>query len=254
MFNIKYDLLGLPLELKKTHDFCVSGKPELAVVFIHGIASDSRTFNNALQYLEGTVTLNNVRFITFDLLGSGQSYKNDKLNYDYKDQLTALNNSLAKLKLDVPLVLVGHSLGTLIVTRYASTHKKAVKKLILVSPPIYTEKDLDNPAFEIAMKGFKDAVSLKNRAILREKSFNNSIEKIVKNRKNYQTLVEITTPAVLIYGDLDQIIAPRNIPKVVRENTKYISAIKTPGRHGVSREKYGKIREILEEALNAQTL
>ena len=251
MFSVKYDLLGKPLELKKTHDFCASGKPKLAVAFIHGLASDSRTFANALKYLEGTVALNNVRFITFDLLGSGQSYKNDKLNYDYKDQLTALNNSLAKLKLDVPLVLVGHSLGTLIVTRYASTHKKAVKKLILVSPPIYTEKDLDNPAFEVAMKGFKDAVSLKNRAILREKSFNNSIEKIVKNRKNYQTLVEITTPTVLIYGDLDQIIAPRNIPKAVRENTKYVSAIKTPGRHGVSREKYNKVREILEETLNA---
>lgn len=251
MFSVKYDLFGKPLELKKTHDFCASGRPELTVVFIHGLASDSRTFANALKYLEGTVALDSVRFVTFDLLGSGQSYKNDKLNYDYKDQLAALENSLAKLKLNEPLVLIGHSLGTLIATRYASTHKKAVKQLILISPPIYTEKDLDNPAFEIAMKGFKDAVSLKNRAILREKSFESSIQKIVKNRKNYQTLCGITTPTVLIYGDLDQIIAPRNIPKVMRENAKYISAIKTPGRHGVSREKYNKVREILEETLNA---
>lgn len=251
MFSIKYDLFGKPLELKKTHDFCASGSPELAVVFIHGLASDSRTFSNALKYLEGTLALKNVRFITFDLLGSGESYKNDKLDYDYKDQLDALHNSLAKLKLNVPLVLVGHSLGTLIVTRYASMHKKAVKKLILLSPPIYTEKDLDNPAFDIAMKGFKDAVSLKNRAILREKSFEASIQKIVKNRKNFQTLIEITTPTVLIYGDLDQIIAPRNIPKVLKLNPKYISAIRTPGRHGVSREKYNKVREVLEEAINA---
>ena len=215
MLNIKYDLLGKPLELKKTHDFCASGKPRLTVAFIHGIASDSRAFSNALKYLEGTTTLNDVRFITFDLLGSGASYKNDKLNYDYKDQLTALDNSLKKLKLDTPLILVGHSMGTLIVTRYASLHKKAVRQLILVSPPVYTERDLDNPAFEIAMKGFKDAVSVKNRSILREKSFENSIQEIVKNRKNYKTLSEITTPAVLIYGDLDQIIAPRNIPKVI---------------------------------------
>ncbi len=251
MFNIKYDIFNAPLELKKTHDFCASKKPELAVVFIHGIASNSRAFSNALKYLEGTTSLKNVRFITFDLLGSGGSYKSDKLNYDYKDQLEALDNSLQKLKLDVPLVLVGHSMGSLIVTRYASTHKKAVKKLILVSPPIYTERDLDNPAFELAMKGFKDIVSVKNRAILKEKSFEESIQKIVKNRKNYKTLVETTTPAVLIYGDLDQIIAPYNIPKTLKQNPKYLSAIKTPGRHGVSREKYHKIREILEEMLNA---
>ena len=185
------------------------------------------------------------------MLGSGALYKSNKLEYDYKDQLAALENSLAKLKINTPLVLVGHSLGTFIVTRYADTHKKAVKKLILVSPPIYTEKDLDNPAFEIAMKGFKDAVGLKNRAILKDRAFNNSIEKVVKNRKNYKTLSGITTPATLIYGDADQFIASYNIPKVLKDNPKYISAIKTSGRHGVSREKYGKIREILEEILNA---
>lgn len=251
MINIKYDLLGQPLELKKTHDFCVSGEPKLTAVFIHGIASDSHAFNNALKYLEGTTSLNDVRFITFDLLGSGASYKNDRLNYDYKDQLMALEKSLEKLKLTTPLVLVGHSMGTLIVTRYASTHKKTVAKLILVSPPVYTERDLDNPAFEVAMKGFKEAVSVKNRALLKDKSFNNSVQEIVKNRKNYKTLTELTTPAVLIYGDLDQIIAPYNIPKAVRENPKYLSVIKTPGRHGVSREKYNKIRDVLEEILNA---
>lgn len=251
MLSIKYDLLKKPLELKKRHDVCISKKPELTVVMIHGLASDSRAYTNALRYLEGTLALRNVRFVTFDLLGSGASYKSNKLEYDYKDQLAALENSLAKLKINTPLVLVGHSLGTFIVTRYADTHKKAVKKLILVSPPIYTEKDLDNPAFEIAMKGFKDAVGLKNRAILKDRAFNNSIEKVVKNRKNYKTLTGITTPATLIYGDADQFIASYNIPKVLKDNPKYISAIKTSGRHGVSREKYGKIREILEEILNA---
>ncbi len=251
MYSFKYDLLGKPLELKKTHDFCASGKARLTVVFLHGIASDSSCFTNALRYLEGTLSLKDVRFVTFDLLGAGQSYKNDRLNYDFKEQLGALHVSLEKLKIDTPLVLVGHSMGTLIATRYADMHKKAVKKLILVSPPIYTEKDLDNPAFEIAMKAFREAVSIKNRQVLKEKSFNNSIEKIVKNRKSYKVLSGITTYTTLIYGDMDQIIAPYNIPKVVKENSKYITAIRTAGRHGVSREKYNKIREILEEILNA---
>ena len=67
------------LSLKKTHDFCGSKVPRLTVVMIHGIASDSSTYHKALAYLEGTVSLREVRFVTFDLLGSGASPKNDKL-------------------------------------------------------------------------------------------------------------------------------------------------------------------------------
>lgn len=239
------------LTLKKTHDFCNAKDPKLAVVFIHGIASDSSTFNNALKYLEGTRSLKDVRFITFDLLGSGQSLKSDKLNYDYKDQLEALYNAISKLSLKIPLVLVGHSLGTFIVTRYANTYKKTVKKLILISPPVYTIDDLDNPAFEAGIKVFKDAVSLKDRNILKEKAFNNSMKNIVLDKRNYKVLSEIKTPTVLIYGKLDQFISSYNIPKIVKTNSKYLSTIKTEGRHGVSRDKYSKLVGILEEVLNA---
>lgn len=253
MVSIKYDLLGMPLELKKTHDFC-AGEPKACVVMIHGIAADSSSYDKALKYLEGTRSLRDVRFVTFDLLGSGESYKSDKLDYNYKEQLEALGNSIEKLKLDVPLILVGHSMGTMIATRFATEHKKLVKQLILLSPPVYTEADLDNPAFNVAMNAFREAVSIKNRAILQEKSFNNSINHIVKNRKNYKRLRELTTPAVLIYGIEDGIIAPHNIPKVLKENPKYLSAIRTPGRHGISREKYSKMVTIIEEVINDKTI
>ena len=132
------------LILFKNHDHCAVKKPTLTVVMIHGIASESSTYNGALEYLEKVDALKNVRFVTFDLLGSGKSLKDDNLNYDYKDQLTALHNAIKKLKVKTPLVLVGHSLGTFIVTRYASKHKKMVRNLILISPPIYTLTDLDN--------------------------------------------------------------------------------------------------------------
>lgn len=245
-------LIKRKLELKKAHDFSVTKDPKLVVVFIHGIATDSGSFNNAIKYLEGTTSLRNIRFIAFDLLGSGKSRKDDALNYDYKDQIEALHNSIEKLRIgDTPLVLVGHSMGTLIVTRYADTYKKSVKALILISPPIYTENDLNNPAFTTSMKMFQDAIALKNRKIIEEKSFKNSIEKIILNRRNYQVLTELKTPAILIYGNLDQLIAPYNIPKALKENPKYLKAIKTEGRHGVSRDKYTKLTGILEEILNA---
>ena len=239
------------LILKKTHDFCAVKEPRLTVVFIHGIASDSSSFTNALKYLEGTTSLKDIRFVAFDLLGSGQSRSNDELNYDYKEQIAALHNSIEKLKLTTPLVLAGHSMGTFIVTRYADTFKKSVKHLILVSPPIYTIEDLENPAFEKALDMFRDAVSLKNRQVLETKAFNNSLKNIVMNKKNYKVLAGIKTHATLIYGDQDAFIAAYNLPKILKDNPKYLTAIKTIGHHGVSREKYSKMVGVLEGILNA---
>ena len=239
------------LILKKVHDCCVVREPKLTVVFVHGIAADSSSFKRALDYLEGTRSLQDVRFVAFDLLGSGKSYASDKLNYDYAEQLEALHNAILKLKLTTPVVMVGHSMGALIATRYTHTYKGTIKKLILISPPMYTEKDLDNPAFRAGMKLFRDAVSVTNRKILEEKSFNSSMDKIVGDKKNYQVLAELKTPTVLICGKMDQFIASYNLPKLLKENPKYLTAIKTEGRHGVSRDKYSKMVGILEEVLNA---
>ena len=241
------------LTLEKTHDFCSSSSPKLAVVMIHGIASDSTAFDHALKFLEEASSLKDVRFVTFDLLGSGKSRTDDELNYDYADQLEALHNAIAKLKLHEPMVLVGHSLGTFIVTRYTATYPDEVGRLILVSPPIYTERDFDNPAFPVAIDAFKKAVSVKRPHIKEKKSFVNSMEKIVLDRKNYNYLVKLKTPTTLIYGNEDKIIASYNIPGILKQNNN-ITAIRTVGRHGVTHDKYSKMIKLIEEALNAETI
>ena len=236
------------LSLTKTHDFCAVKEPVLTVVMIHGIASDSSTFKRAIQYLEGTTSLKKVRFVTFDLLGWGESLKDDtRLEYNYSEQIEALHNSIKKLKVSTPLVLVGHSMGTFVVTRYANTYKKSVRELILISPPVYTEENLADPVFEKAIKLFEDAVGAKNPAVLKEKVFQNSMRKIVMNKYNYKNLVNLKTPTVMIYGTLDKFVTAFNYPGLVAENPKYLSVIRTEGAHGVSRDKYSKMVGILEE-------
>lgn len=239
------------LTLKKTHDVCVSGRPALTVVLIHGIASESGAFKNALAYLEGTTSMRNVRFVTFDLLGWGVSKKSDKLNYNYSEQLEALHNSIEKLKIKTPLVLVGHSMGTFIVARYADTYKKTVKELILISPPIYTPEDMASPLFENAVDIFKNKLSENSRGVIESRSFINSMKNIVLNKQNYKVLAGIKTPTVMIWGELDAIIASYNIPKILKENPKYLTAIQSPSGHSITKDKYSKILPILEKILNA---
>lgn len=237
------------LKLAKTYDNCPSKKPTLTVVFVHGIADDSSRFKKPIEYLEGTTSLKNIRFVCFDLLGSGKSMKSDKLNYDFKDQLEALSNSIEALKIDTPLVLVGHSMGCLISARFADTHKRMVKELILISPPVFTPKDFDTPKFVAGQEGFRKLMILKFPALKNDKAFAVEMEKIVGNKKNYDVFLRLTKPTTIIYGIADKIIASYNIPGLLKANPR-ITAIRTPGAHGVSHDKYIKMTPILERLAN----
>ena len=216
------------LELAKTHDFCVSGKPKLTVILIHGIAADSSSFSRAIEYLEKSPEMRDIRFVAFDLLGSGVSPTSDMLEYDFKEQLEA--------NIENPVVLVGHSMGTMIATRYADKHRRLVRELILISPPIYRPKDIQSPLFKKAMEGFREVIK-------------RALKYIVADLENYDYLVNTTKPTTIVYGKMDEIIAPFNIPKVLESNPKIV-AIKTNGSHGISHDKYEEVLKILERILN----
>lgn len=248
--SIKYRILGTPLSLKKKDDFCESKNPRLTVVMLHGIASDSFAFKNTLKYLRGTTSMKDIRFVTFDLLGAGKSYASESLEYTLEEQLEALHRSIEKLKAKTPLVLVGHSMGSLIALNYANTYKKSVQELILVSPPFYTNEDIKSNKFQQTMKIFEKVVGARNKTPATKKQFKNSMEYIVITDKNYKLLLKNTTKATIIYGSLDQLIIPHNIIVAKRQAPKILQTIKTIGNHPMSRDKYHKLVGILEEALN----
>ncbi|MDO4753166.1 MAG: alpha/beta hydrolase [Candidatus Saccharibacteria bacterium] len=242
-------ILHKPLKLAKTHDFCPSNQPELVVVFIHGIASDSTSFSKAIEYLGGTTSLKNIRFVAFDLLGSGKSPKSDKITYNFDAQLEALDSAIEDLKVDTPLILVGHSMGCLISVRYANLHKRKVNGLVLVSPPIYRPEDFKLPAFKLGMENFEKVIIQKNRALKDDKAFHDELKYIVMNQNNYKILAELNKPITIIFGLADQIIASYNIPGILKKNPN-ISVIETPTAHGISHDKYAKILEVLEKSLH----
>ena len=228
------------LELTKTYDVCLTGEPKLTVVFLHGIAADTSSFEGLLAHLLREASMKEMRMVAFDWLGAGKSYTSDELNYDYKEQLEALKNSINTLDVKGPLILVAHSMGTMLATRFATENQRLVKGLVLVSAPVYKKEDIENPLFEKAMEGFREVVGRKSKGLLESKAFNNEIKNIVSDVHNYDYLVGLKQPTTIIYGELDKIIAPFNYPGLLKANPNLI-AQKTPGSHGVTIDKYGKI-------------
>ena len=237
------------LKLAKSFDLCRSDNPNAAAIFIHGIAASSKSFDGLFNNIVEKNNLEDMRLVAFDLLGSGKSYTSDELEYNYDEQLEALNNAIKELNFNKPLVLVGHSMGTMIATRFSSLHPELVKGLVLISAPVYRREDIENPLFERAMDGFRNVVSKKGNEVLKSKAFNNEIKNIVSNKENYNYLLRLSKPTVIIYGELDKIIAPFNIPQLLKDNPN-IKAIKTAGAHGVSKDKYAKIISTLRKLNN----
>ncbi|MBR3180058.1 alpha/beta hydrolase [Candidatus Saccharibacteria bacterium] len=237
------------LTLAKIHDEHQKAKT-LTVIMLHGLASDSHTYDSALKYLTEKPALKDVRFVTFDLLGSGKSPNTDDIDYTITSQVEALHASIANLKLKTPILLVGHSMGSLIATHYVKKYGAA--GLVLISSPFYQDSDFKNPAFAAGMEMFKEAVALKNdRSLLTKKSFNDAIKYVVMGPKNFQTLTTLKVPTIIIYGALDQFIIPHNLKAAAAANPEYIELIKTEGRHGVSRDKYSELAGILERVIDA---
>jgi pimeloyl-ACP methyl ester carboxylesterase len=97
------------------------------VVLLHGLASDSMTWDRAIAPLAA----HGLRVLALDLLGHGRS---DKPAGTYL--LDAFTESLAAFldALDVPAAtLCGHSLGGAIAVHFGATYPQRVQRLILVS-------------------------------------------------------------------------------------------------------------------------
>jgi pimeloyl-ACP methyl ester carboxylesterase len=201
------------------------------VVMIHGIASSSVTFERLVPLVEPYH-----RVIAIDLLGFGESPAPEDAEYTIDEHTAALARTVHDLGLGEPFVLVGHSLGALIATRYAATHAGKVSKVILVSPPIYLPADTISDASGRAAMGLYFRVyeylrankeftmraaarlarlsPIKNLLDVSEsnwRAFVLSLENSIEKQTTLSDLAAIRVPVELVYGSLDPLLAPVGI-------------------------------------------
>lgn len=201
------------------------------VVLIHGVASSSITFQNVLPLLTPTH-----RCVAIDLLGFGESPVPPDCEYTLEDHVQAVAQTVKSLKFKEPFALVGHSMGGLIAPRYAATHPKLVNKLVLVSPPIYTQPEAladrrDRRVQDLYLKAYKFVrenrdFTLRNGRIVAEllpikramdinertwEPFVKSLEHTIESQTTISDLAALDVPVEIVYGSRDEFASPGGI-------------------------------------------
>lgn len=217
------------------------------VVMIHGIASSSVTFQNLVPLLE-----TDHRCITIDILGFGGSPAPADWDYTLADHAAALDTTIRALRLRGPFILVGHSLGSLISTRYAARHPNGISRLVLVSPPIYLPPQTIGDRVDRAgmgayfaayefLRGNQDFTVRAAAALARiapiknvlEVSaenwvpFTRSLQNAIESQTTVADLAAVDAPVDLVYGTLDPFLAPGGLK--IAERLRHVSAHRVPG-------------------------
>lgn len=201
------------------------------VILIHGIASSAITFRNVVPLLE-----HDYRCISIELLGFGGSPIPEKAEYTLKEHVDALARTIDHLRLRQPFVLVGHSMGGLIAPRYAARHKNKVKRLVLVSPPIYVSPnalsdDRDRFVQDFYLRAYKyirenrdftlrngrivgDLLAIPKVMDINERTwvpFVKSLEHTIESQTTISDLAALRVPVEIVYGTLDEFASPGGI-------------------------------------------
>lgn len=232
--SIIHRWLKIPYTLH-TSDSVRHSSARITVVLIHGLGSSEKMWQQTISRLANQ---SSVRIIAIDLLGFGQSPKPSWQTYSAETHARALHATLKKHRVRTPVILVGHSLGSLIAVHYAARYKASITSLILCSPPLYRPARLNVPGSlslpqidDLYRKFYRHARSRQDlarklaliikQARLIDPNFTitdetlpaiaSSLELSIENQTTLRDIVTLAIPVTLVYGQFDPFVVKRNL-------------------------------------------
>ncbi len=162
------------------------------VIMLHGgWGAEHSGLTNAIKGLE-----NEYRFIFYEQRGSLRSPFPDSL-ITFKQHINDLELLRQELKLN-KMIILGHSMGAVLASAYASKYPQHIKKLVLISPAHLKEpfpeedKDIQHQQY-LANKKFQNRIDitqeLQKYNLDKKRSSLNSKEETIKSRINFGKLM-----------------------------------------------------------------
>ncbi|WP_165063297.1 alpha/beta fold hydrolase [Marisediminicola senii] len=229
------------------------------VVLVHGIASSAVTFENLVPLI-----VDRHRVIAVDLMGFGESVAPDDATFTIEEHVSALEDTLDTLRLRDPFVLVGHSMGSLIASRYAATNRRRISKLVLVSPPIYVAPTAIGDPIERAAMGLylrayeylrlNKTFTMRNAAFLARMSpiknvlevsernwtaFVQSLQQSIESQTAVSDIASVRVPVEVAYGTLDPFIFPAGLRIV--EQMRHVTVHKVDAGDHLVRKRLARV-------------
>lgn len=216
----------------RLHVYDHGGEPgQPVLVFLHGLASSSANWDPLIPLLKDSY-----RCISIDLVGFGDSPKPQWYKYTMEEHISDIRRTVRSLHLQEPFTLVGHSLGSLLATRYARVFQKDVSRLILLSPPVYgpldgirdrsarsrtsmylrayrflrTNKKVTLQSF-IRLSRVVPPMKFLVLSPLSWRPFIRSLEQCIENQTIIQDVVKVPAPVDIFYGIFDEVVVPYNV-------------------------------------------
>jgi cis-3-alkyl-4-acyloxetan-2-one decarboxylase len=212
-------------------------KSRATVLFIHGIGNSGEAWSDTISRLP-----DDMRIITIDLLGFGNSPRPAWAVYNAKTQASSVLATLFKLRLTGQVTIVGHSLGALVAVEMSRRYPLLVKSLILCSPPFYQVDDVKTllPRSDKVLRKLYESVREKPDQFLKLSAFamrykliNDSFNVTADNIDSYMAALEamiinqtslrdvrrLRMPITIIRGSLDPFVVARNLKLLAKQKS-----------------------------------
>jgi pimeloyl-ACP methyl ester carboxylesterase len=211
-------------------------RPRATVLFLHGIGGSGAAWDAVIAGLPRDINV-----ISVDLLGFGQSPHPRWATYSTSTQARSVVATLLRLKLKRRLIIVGHSMGSLVAIEVAKRYPLIVRSLILCSPPFYSDREARRllPDRERDLKRLYRLIqkyprrvpaiaALAVKARLVDKGFNVTDENVdlflsalqasILNQTSFDDAKQLNKPMHILHGVLDPVVIKKNLEQVVAAN------------------------------------
>jgi len=244
--------LKIPYTLHVTH-FSNPKWPKATFILIHGIGNSATSWEEVVPLLP-----KNVRVIGIDLLGFGKSPRPNWAVYDARTQARSVIATMLKLRLLQQPTIVGHSLGSLVAVEVAKRYPRAIKKLILCSPPFYRnteekrqllQRDAILKDLYRRVRKYPQTLETLSPLIVKLKlaskaldinagnmpSYVAALEASIINQTSLADAAELKLPIIILYGSLDPVVIGSNIKSLEKNNENIVAKKITTGHEIVGR-------------------